>query len=244
MMRQLGMARILAIEYGVDFSSLNEKGKPDYFLLFDGCDSTEPCQSLIIQFMKEFKIDVHRQWLYTGLHFAVLHKLFTVVKFLVEECKVDKNCVCYNIVNGTPLHMAYGIGEESIAQYLIEHGANEDALDNNGKKPIDYKLYWNSTNCYAYMSQIFIKRRIIKKDFFSEEHLYFQKLHHQQGLGEIEAIELTFKMFPFLLNKIDKVIVGPPNFEAIPTQRELNPYITDMAPFYAVSRHWGKPWCT
>ena len=68
------------------------------------------------------------------------------------------NCVCHNIVDGTPLHMAYGIGEESIAQYLIEHGADQDALDEDGRKPIDYNSYVNSRNPYARMSQIFIKR--------------------------------------------------------------------------------------
>ena len=126
-------------------------------MLFDGCDSSESCQSLLIQFIKEIKIDVHKQWHYTGLHYAVLHKLFTVVKFLVEECKVDINSVCHNIVDGTPLHMAYDIGEESTAQYLIEHGADQDALDKDGRKPIDYNLHWDSTNPYANMSQIFIK---------------------------------------------------------------------------------------
>ena len=35
--------------------------------------------------------------------------------------------------------MAYGICEESIAQYLIEHayGADQNALDEDGRKPID-----------------------------------------------------------------------------------------------------------
>ena len=61
MMRQLWLARILASDYRVDFNSLNKVGQPDYLLLFDGCDSSESCQSLIIQFIKEFKIDVHRQ---------------------------------------------------------------------------------------------------------------------------------------------------------------------------------------
>ena len=30
------------------------------------------------------------------------------------------------LIVATPLHMTYGIGEESIAQYLIEHGADQD----------------------------------------------------------------------------------------------------------------------
>ena len=31
LMRQIGIARILATEYGVDFNGLNEKGEPDFF---------------------------------------------------------------------------------------------------------------------------------------------------------------------------------------------------------------------
>ena len=96
---------------------------------------------------------------------------FTVVKFLVEDCKVDVNCVCDGVIDGTPLHMAYGIGEESIAQYLIEHGAKQDALDSDGRKP--YKLYVHSRNTYARASQSYIKRRVLKRDIFADEHLYF-----------------------------------------------------------------------
>ena len=96
----------------------------------------------------------------------MLHKLFTVVKFLVGDCKVDVNCVNPTAANGTPLHMAYGIGEESIVQYLIEHGADQDASNSDGRKPIDYKLYVHSTNHYANISQCFIKRRVICTDIY------------------------------------------------------------------------------
>ena len=48
------------------------------------------------------------------------------------------------------------------------------------------------------MSQIYIKRRILKIYIFADGHLHFQRLHHQQGIGEIEAVELTFREFPSL----------------------------------------------
>ena len=72
----------------------------------------------------------------------------------------------------------------------------------------------------------------IKKDIFAHEHLHFQRFHHQQRIGEIEAEELTFKEFPFLQENLDGGIGKHPNLEATPSPRELNQYLTDMAPSY------------
>ena len=82
------------------------------------------------------------------------------------------------------------------------------------------------------MSQIFIKKQILKKDIFADEHIYFQRLHNDQRIGEIEAVELTFKKFPSLQEYLDEGIANHPNLEATPSPRELNRYITDMAPSY------------
>ena len=142
----------------------------------------------------------------TVLHLAVLHKFFIVVRYLVEDCKVDVNCVSHSVAKATPLHMAYGIGEESIAQYLIEHGANQDALDSDGSKPIDYKLYFNPRKKYVIASQFFIKRQIIRQDLFSREHAYFSELV-EQGHDEEEAILLTFDNFFHLYKKALMVII-------------------------------------
>ena len=230
--RQIGIARILVNEYGVNFNSLNEEGYPDYLMLFQGCNSTESCQSLIIEFIKEFNIDVRgTPDNLTALHLSVLHKLFTVVKFLVGDCKVNVNCVSHSVANGTPLHMAYGIGEESIAQCLIEHGANQDALDRDGRKLIDYKLYVHSINPYAHISQFFIKQRILYTNILSDEHAYFRKLC-KQGIGAIEAVELTLAEFPSLKEGLDGDIANQQNLEVTPTLNELNHYITEMAPSY------------
>ena len=224
--RQIGLARILAKEYGADFSSSNE-GELHTFVIFKACDSTGSCQSLIIQFIKEFNMNVHKHCDHTPLHFAVLHKLFTIVKFLVEDCRVDVNCANSLINGGTSLHMAYGIGEESIAQYLIEHGANQDALDSGGRKPLDYKLYAYSKNDYSRASQWFIKERVLNKKLDSIEYGYYSRLC-DQGYHELEATELTFEKFPSLHDNLDG---GIPNHRN-PTMKELNPYITDMAPSY------------
>ena len=84
--------------------------------------------------------------------------LLPVVKFLVEECKVAVSCVSSLANDGTPLCIAYGMSEESIVQYLTEHGANQNALDSNGRKPIDYKLHADPRNIHARTSQFYIKR--------------------------------------------------------------------------------------
>ena len=56
------------------------------------------------------------------------------------------------------------------------------------------------------MLQIFIKKRILKKDIFADEHIYFQRLHHDQGIEEIEVVELTFKQFPSLQESMMRIL--------------------------------------
>ena len=227
MVRQIGIARILVNEYGVDVNITNEDGSP-CLRLFDGCDSTEPCQSLIIQFIKEFKINVHKHTYLTALHLAVLHKLFSVIKFLVEDCKIDINCISSMPDGGTPLHMAYGMGEKNIARYLIEHGANLEAMDNSGRKPKDYEFYESS---YILTSKFLFKRRLIHKTILSLGFFHFRRLC-KQGISEIEAVDLTLEKFPSLQKDIDGGLVNQKILEATPTLKELNHYITDMAPYY------------
>ena len=55
---------------------------------------------------------------------------------------------------------------------------------------------------------------------------------HQQGIKEIEAVELTFKEFPYLQKNLGGDIANWQNLEATPTLNELNHYITEMAPSY------------
>ena len=158
---------------------------------------------MVIQFIKDLNIDLHRQSYIGALRIVVLHKLFTVVKFLVEECKVDVNCVSSLSNDGTPLHIAYGMGEKSIVQYLIEHSADQNVLDSNGRKPIDYKFYTDPENIHACTSQFYIKRRVILKDIFAKEYVYFKNLCNEQEIEEFEAVELTFQEFPSLQETLD-----------------------------------------
>ena len=174
----------------------------------------------------------------SALHLAVLHKLPTVVKFLVEHCKVNVNCVSNMGDDGTPLHMAYGIGDESIARYLIEHGADQDALDENGRKPVDYKSF--STNRYSGASNFSIKQRAIYKRMGSDEYDYYITMR-KQGYGEREATELTLKKFQSLQENLG----GIANDQTRPTMQKLSRYINDMTSSYqTIGLELGVPFAT
>ena len=234
--RQIGIARILVNEYGVDVNTTS------ILKLFQGCDTSESCQSLIIQFIKEFNIDVHKSYYnFTPLHSAMMYKIFTVVKFLVEEHKVDVNCI-HGSSGGTPLHMAYGMDEENIAQYLIEHGADQEAIDSNGRKPKDYQFY--EKNVYRLTSKYSLKSSKIEK-YIDAVYAYYRQLL-DQGISDFEAIDHTFEKFPCLQDDARNFVfpstpdqqdtngslVNQQLLEAKPTLNKLNPYITDMAPSY------------
>ena len=244
--RQIGITRLLVNKYGVDVNISRNDGYPWFFKLFDGCDSTEACQHLIIQFVKEFNIDVHRQdYGHSFFHLAILHKLFTVIKFLVEECKVDVNCKSSTSVlrSGTPLHMAHGINEINIAQYLIEHGADQEAMDDDGRKPKDFQFSQYEKSYYNINSIYYLKRRAIFKNNISCESVYYQKFC-DKGTEEFTAMDLTFEQFPHLKKFVDggyvswktlgvsHALVNQQLLEATPTLNKLNRYITDMAPSY------------
>ena len=186
--RQIGIARILVNKYGVDFNTTS------VLMLFKGCDTSESCQSLIVQFIKEFNIDVHKSYSpFTALQLAMMLKLFTVVKFLAEECKVDVNCILGSS-GGTALHIAYGMGKMSIAQCLIEHGADQEAIGDNGRKPKDYQFYEN--NSYCFTSKYLLKLSVIEK-YIDAVYIYYRQLL-SQGLSDLEAVDRTFKKFPCL----------------------------------------------
>jgi len=151
----------------------------------------------------------------------------------VEDCKVDVNCKSNKtLIGGTPLHMAYGIGDENIAKYLIEHGADQEAFDDDGRKPRDYKFYQDpSRNFYSKLSKLFAKRQAICRNLSSPEFNHYSDLCIQ-GFSEFKAVDLTFEKFPSLQKHIDSGFTNQRNLETIPTLNELNCYITDMAPSY------------
>ena len=228
--RQIGIVQILTNEYGIDANSLNKEGNPCFLELFTGCDSSDICQSLIIEFIKEFNLHVNME--ITGtlspIHCAVLCKMFSLVRFLVEKCSIDVNRKLFSPYNANPLHLAYGTNQSDVAKYLIEHGADLSAIDADGKKPQQYQLHSEESR-YSRLSKTLIKRTKIFNKFVSKERICFEEFCNI-GIPDHEAVNLTFEKFPELNDKV--IHTNPLDLVAIPTMNKLNRYITDMAPSY------------
>ena len=225
--RQIGLARILANEYRIDFNAIDNTGCPYYITLFKHAgDSSDSAQSLMIEFIKEFKLDVATHYQYVPvLHYAVCLKLFIVLKFLVEDCKVNINSVSFTINRSTCLHVAYGMGQENIISYLVEHGADQDVLDEDGKKPSDYRF--TKSNKYSLLSQWLIKIAKAHDINNMERAIYYGELS-VQNVPLNDKLARVFKEFPLLEDEASRYR----DLDATPTLNELNCYIIEMAPFY------------
>ena len=230
--KQIGIARILVNKYSVDPNSLT-LGR-----LFSGCDSSEASQCLIIEFIKEFKFKLYDSC-GSIIHYAVLLKFFTVLKFVVEDCKVDVNYCTSDAgysEGATALHLAYALNEMEMVKYLIEHGANENLIDSTGRRPRDYQFNKNSR--YHHMSVNLLKLAKLYRDITCKEFQYFC-LMLKSGVKYMDAVHLTFEKFPELLNDVTH---AQPccNLETTPTMNVLNHYITDMAPdYYSIGLELG-----
>ena len=218
--RQIGIARILATEYGVDFNKVNSTGRPYYYVLFDAVDSSNSAQSLMIELIKELKLDVATHYQHVPvLHHAVLLKLDIVLKFL-EEYKVDINSVSLGLNRSTCLHVAYSMKQENMISYLIEQGADQNILDEDGKKPSDYRfLEQNTAHSYNSLSQKLIMRAKAL-DFTKNKGMsaiYYGELA-AQNVPLFDALDRVFKEFPSL----DGESSSYRDLDATPTLHELN----------------------
>ena len=224
---QVGIARILVNEYSMDVNAIDDDQEPCIFALTHGAT-----ESVIIDFIKEFKVDVNVTNASDGemsfLIRALLSKCFDVVRYLVEQCKVDINAsihtYLFDDLRFTPLHFAYATNEPAIAEYLIQHGANVNAIDANGKKPIEHE---GNTPGMIELSETEANYRRIHKNMLGPEYNYYHEL--SQVHSKIEAVTLTIQKYPSLLcneRPTKRDMLGTP------TLKELNRYITIMAPSY------------
>ena len=113
---------------------------------------------------------------------------------MLEECSgIDVNVTTDDGLL-TPLHTAYLGGHTQLAQYLIQHGADEYAVDSDGHTPYEYiDGDPGSIKC----SEYYQNRRKIHHIPYSIEHCYYMKLKNI-GIDEEEAVSLTMEHFPSL----------------------------------------------
>jgi ankyrin repeat protein len=71
----------------------------------------------------------------TPLHYAAFWGLHSIVKFLVIEHTQDVHSPGF-IYNETPLHLASEEGHVKISHFLLEHGADVEALTSSGVTPL------------------------------------------------------------------------------------------------------------
>ena len=220
---QVGIARILVKEYSMDVNAIDDR-EPCIFALSHGA-----AESVIINFIKEFNVDVNvSECEMSFLNNALMCKCFHVVRYLVEECKVDINApihtYLFDDLRFTPLHFAYATNEPVIADYLIQHGANVNAIDIHGKKPIEYE---GGTPGMIELSETDANYRRIHKNMHGPEYNCYHELRRIHS--KKEAVALTIQKYPSLLcneRPTKRDMFGTP------TLKELNRYITDMAPSY------------
>ena len=217
--KQMGIARILINEYSIDVNAINKVGTPCVFSLFKAFTESE-----IISFVKEFspKVDVFNSTDISMIQYAVINKCLDVVKFFVEECKVDIDTVSSapDSFYWTPLHVAYTVDDPRIVTYLIQQGANVNAVDIHGRKPIEYA--GGERIMIEQSTALICRRKIFEQKFESDEFKCFLSFL-SEGHSDKEAVTLTCEKFPSLKDN---------GIQSTPTMNKLNHYITDMAPSY------------
>ena len=139
-----------------------------------------------------------------------------------------------------------------IAKYLIEHGADQNKIDINGKKPHEYSE--NETNAFSLISNYFLKKSRIYKDLFGKESQYYHELLGK-GIDQVEAIDLTYERYPELKGeeasvaelkdeevRVDTTPTPAKNLDAMPTMNKLIHYVSEMAShFYTIGLELDIP---
>ena len=116
----------------------------------------------------------------TPLHYAVLWGLRTIVEFLVVEHSQDVHCRgLTNMV--TPLHLASREGHVAVARFLLEHGADADARDNDNCTP----LHWASQQGHLEVVHDLVERGI---DVNARDHSNWTPLHGASQDGHFEVV--------------------------------------------------------
>ena len=190
--QKLEMIKLFLDDYGIDLYSvfMDDDLLQSYF---EYIFSFTP-QSFIIAILKycgvksEFKTESGASL----LHLAVYAGCYNVIYYLIEENVIDVNVIDDGLL--TPLHVAYLARQTEIAQYLLQHGADEHAVDKHDNTPYDYIEGHPGAIEFSELMQ---SKRKIHQYPYSNEHCYYMELINL-GIVEEEAISLTLEKFPAL----------------------------------------------
>ena len=130
---------------------------------------------------------------FTLVHTAVLTNALEVLAFLCENYRIIRPNDTDN-EKRTSLHLAYLYGNAEMAEFLLEIGADETALDIYGKRPFDYI---NGDPALVAYSKYVQNTRKIHDDPYSIEYNYYIKLL-KTGIDPEQAVSLTMKEFTWL----------------------------------------------
>ena len=184
--QQIDIVKLLLTDYSMDPYVMSKSDKAS-FPYVEYIFHYAP-QSFIIEIIKYrgVKRDFKTVDDYYLLHIAVVFNCFDVVSFLLEECSgIDVNATDGNY-SFTPLHLAYIYGHTQIAEYLIKHGADANAVDINGHTPHEHS---DAHPEHIKTSKYSQNKRKIHDIPYSIEHCYFMKLISIE-IDEKEAVSL------------------------------------------------------
>ena len=218
--QQLDIVKLLLTDYSMDpyvVSMRDDMSYPYIEYIF----AIAP-QSFIIAVLKHCGVKTDFK---TGgvslLYFALVFNCFDVVSFLLEECSgIDVNVTDDKYLY-TPLHMACAYGHTQIAQYLIQHGADEYAVNSNGHTPYEYI---DGDPDAIKNLELYQNLRKIHHIPYSIEHCYFMKLVNI-GINDKEAVCLTMEQFPSL--KEDGPTQPHHDIDHASALKEFTQYITN-----------------
>ena len=88
----------------------------------------------------------------TALHLAAVNGNTDLVRFLVHDHNAAIDVL--TLRKQTPLHLAAGAGQLEVCKLLLELGANINATDDQGQKPIHVA----AMNNYADVAQLFLQK--------------------------------------------------------------------------------------
>ena len=127
---------------------LLEKGARPNEVAFFNCDSNMDYIKLLLQYGGDVNILISVNE-YSLIYEAYSHKNKDLLRYLIEEAHADINIK--SRTGWTLLHFTAQAGKLDYVEYLIDHGADIDAQDNDGNSPFMLACLSNRVDVYKYL---------------------------------------------------------------------------------------------